>query len=106
MAIDFNSSEITQYKIRFYADDTENVAITLTKGFCVWNLEILEGRELTVEEWIKMCNLIYSKKVVDECACIAINFNSDEPTYIRGARTVTSEILKTVKITFPEKDKT
>jgi len=103
MAVKFKSTDTTQYRINLLIDDND-VNISLTKDFGVWQFAIKGNKQLTVEELIEICNLIYSKKIIAEDDCIVITINSTEPTYIRGASHVTSEILKSIKVTFSEKN--
>ena len=105
MAINFYFSEITQHRVEFYTDTNALIVITLTKDCDAWDLGIVKETELTVEEIIEICKIVYSQKVIDENDCIVIAFNSKNPTYIYGAEEITSKILKSVTVTFPVKNK-
>lgn len=103
MTIRSDDLEITQKKVKFYLNDNEFVIVSLTKSFIPWNLGIVEGRkELTIQELIEICNLIYSENIIEYGESIRISFENDMYAYISEPNQVISEILNTVKVTISE----
>ena len=103
MAVKLKSCDVTRYCFEFRVND-KDVVINLTKEYS-WVLSVIKGNDLSIEELIEICNLIYSEGPIEETTVIIVTFTDCEPTYIRGKANITKEILNAVRVTLSEKDK-
>ncbi len=106
MPISIGNVETTQKTVEIFLSVQESISITLSKDYSSWVFAINKGRkDLTVEDLIEICNLLYSDKIIKENENIRICLNGKESTCIRGINHVSSEILKAVKVLISEKNK-